>query len=217
MYVVVVLLLFLLMIAIGVVVFLRYSWGKRRRELFLYGKEINRWGQEGYDVVNLRKLFDKLRKDLEDSDPMKKIRDILSDWGRKGHRFFVKALRKVTRWLQRIIGRKPSLIITKALVIVTILADIVLTLSAIGLLITKDVSMTVGIAIAVAGFILLVFSIRYVSRYKLKLGEAVIILVVSIVFVMFASSYLNINSFSDIKSSITGPFNTESDNSAPQQ
>jgi hypothetical protein len=215
MYIVITLFI-ILVILVCIFAYIRISWGKRRSELFSYGIKIDTWLREGYDVSVLKKLHDKLLRDIEKDDPLDKVRYVFSKWARKLRWYLNRITRPISRRIQRFIGRKPSIIITKALLLLAVISEIALTLSAIGLLITKDVSTTVGASIAASGLILLIFSIRCLARHKPRIEETVIILVISFIFVMFSSSYLHVNSFNDIKNGITGPFNTQNSSSPDQ-
>ena len=205
----------ILVILVCIFAYIRIAWGKRRNELFSYGTKIDTWLGEGYDVSVLKKLHDKLLRDIEKDDPLNKVHHVFSKWGRKLRWYLNRITRPISRRIQRFIGRKPSIIITKALLFLAVISEIALTLSAIGLLITKDVSTTVGASIAASGLILLIFSIRCLARHR-RIEETVIILVISFIFVMFSSSYLHVNSFNDIKNGITGPFNTQNSSSPDQ-
>jgi ribosomal protein L37AE/L43A len=102
-------------------------------------------------------------------------------------------------------GRK----LTKLIIFFAVLANITALFCAVGLTISGDVSLTAGIIISVIGLVVLLLSLKAVSKYQPRITGTVMILVISAIYIVFSFAYLDIRSFTDIKESIMGAFNTE--------
>jgi len=97
----------------------------------------------------------------------------------------------------------------KILVFLGILATIAIILSAVGLSISGDTSLTAGVIISIVGLVILLWSLRMLSKRKPRISGVVMILLISLIFIMLSAAYLDIRSFSDIGDSIVGGFTTE--------
>lgn len=104
-------------------------------------------------------------------------------------------------WVRRNPGR--------ILILLAVLATIAVILSAVGLSISGDVSLPAGIVISLVGLVILLWSLRTLSKRRPRLPTLVMVLLISLIFFMFSSAYLDIRSFTDLKNSIAGGFTTE--------
>jgi len=165
-----------------------------------YRDQISRWEKEGYNVYALKKRLEEIPAPIDwEKVLFKRLRRIY---------IFIKyrILKRLLWWLYNKVIKRSG----RILILITVLLNLAITLSAVGLLITKDVSFTTGISIAVVGFGFIIWSLTRLSkRHKPLLTDMVIILVISVIFVMVSSSYLHVKSFNDVKNSIIGPFTTE--------
>lgn len=103
-------------------------------------------------------------------------------------------------WIKRYWG--------KILVFLAILATIAIILSAIGFSISGDSPLLAGIIISLVGLGILFWSLRMLSKRRLRLRGIVMTLLISLIFIMFSAAYLDIRSFSDIDDSMVGGFTT---------
>ena len=181
----------------------RRFYTQQGEKLFLYKAQIVRWEKEGYDVSVQRNKVEWLIKIWEGSNVERKLLKFL----RKYYKLIkYRVLKRLLYLIYYRVIKKSG----RILILVTVLLNLAITLSAVGLLITKDVSFTTGISIAVVGFGFIIWSLTRLSkRHKPLLTDMVIILVISVIFVMVSSSYLHVKSFNDVKDSIIGPFTTE--------
>ena len=97
----------------------------------------------------------------------------------------------------------------KLLVFLAIIATIAIMLSAVGLSISGDTPLLAGIIISIVGLGILFWSLRMLSKRRLRLRGIVMTLLISLIFIMFSAAYLDIRSFPDISDSIVGGFTTE--------
>jgi hypothetical protein len=169
-----------------------------------YQTKISDWEKRGYDVSNLKKLFYKTPKPI---DWEKVIWIFIKYWSCRLWRFIkYRVIKRLVYFIYHKVIKKSG----RILILVTVLSNLAITLSAVGLLVTEEVSFTIGICIAVVGFGFIIWSITRLSkRRKPALIDVVAILVISVIFIMVSSYYLDIHSFSDVKNAITGPFTAE--------
>lgn len=97
----------------------------------------------------------------------------------------------------------------KFFILLTIFATITVLLSGVGLSISGTISLTAGIVISLVSLGIVLWSLRTLSRRKPRVARIVMVLLVSLIFVMFSSAYLDIRSLRDVKESIMGAFSTE--------
>lgn len=130
----------------------------------------------------------------------------IGSYQRRLRYYLPRVIRRTKRgilWFKRNLGR--------ILILLAVLATIAMILSAVGLSISGDVSLTAGIVICVVGLVILLWSLRTLSKRRPRLPSLVMVLLISLIFVMFSSAYLDVRSFADIKNSITGAFTTEAE------
>jgi len=94
-------------------------------------------------------------------------------------------------------------------ILLAVLATIAIVLSAVGLSISGDVSLAAGVVISVVGLGILYWSLSTLSKHRPKLPSLVMVLLISVIFIMFSSAYMDIRSLTDIKNAIVGGFTTE--------
>ncbi len=193
----------------------RRFYNQQGEKLFYYRAQIDNWEKAGYkgqDLTVLRKRIEKIIKGQVDyEDVLKKA--LQRFYKRVLKRIYYKFVKRLAYWIYYRVIKKSG----KIVIFATVLLNLAITLSAVGLLITKDVSLTVGISVAVVGFGFIIWSLTRLSRrHKPFLTDLVIVLVITVIFIMVSSYYLDVKSFSDVRNGITGPFITEN-SSTPQQ
>jgi len=92
---------------------------------------------------------------------------------------------------------------------VAVLATIAIILSAVSLSISGAVTLAAGIIICLVGLGMLLWSVRTLSRRRPRLARIVMVLVISLIFVMFSSAYLDLRSLQAVRDSITSAFSTQ--------
>ena len=97
----------------------------------------------------------------------------------------------------------------KVFILLTALATIGIILSAVGLSIGGVISLPAAIVISLIGLGILLWSLRTLSKHRLTLARIVMVLLISLVFIMFSSAYLDIRSPQDVRDSILSAFSTE--------
>jgi len=65
-----------------------------------------------------------------------------------------------------------------------------------------------GIIISLVGLGILLWSLKMLSKSRLRLRGMVMTLLISLIFIMFSAAYLDIRSFSDVEDSMVGGFTT---------
>jgi len=109
--------------------------------------------------------------------------------------------KRTTGWFKRNIG--------KIFILVVVLATIAIILSAVGLSISGTVSLAAGIVICLVGLGILLWSVSTLSKHKPRLARIIMVLVISLIFVMFSSAYLDLRSLQDVRNSILSAFSTQ--------
>lgn len=106
-----------------------------------------------------------------------------------------------TGWLKRNVG--------KIFILVVVLATIAIILSAVGLSISGTISLAAGIVICLVGLGILLWAVRTISKHKPRLAGIIMVLVISLIFIMFSSAYLDLRSLQDVRNSIFSAFSTQ--------
>lgn len=102
-------------------------------------------------------------------------------------------------------GRK----LIKLILFLAVFANMAAIFCSVGLTISGGVSLTAGIIISVIGLVVLLLSLKAVSKYQPRITGTVMILVISAIYIIFSFAYLDIRSFTDIKDSIMSAFTSE--------
>jgi hypothetical protein len=109
--------------------------------------------------------------------------------------------KRTTGWFKRNVG--------KIFILAVVLAIITIVLSAVGLSISGTVSLVAGIVICLVGLGILLWSLRTLSQRRPRLANMIMVLLISLMFVMFSSAYLDVRSLQDVRNSIFSAFSTE--------
>jgi len=109
--------------------------------------------------------------------------------------------KRATGWFKRNVG--------KFFILVVVLATIAIILSAVGLSISGTVSLAAGIVICLVGLGILLWSLTTLSKRRSRLARVIMVLVISLIFIMFSSAYLDLRSPQDVRDSIFSAFSTQ--------
>lgn len=99
--------------------------------------------------------------------------------------------------------------IGKILIGLTVIAMIVVTLSTVCLFISGTILLLATIIICFFGLGILVWSLNTLSKRRPGFVRVIMVLLISVIFLVFSSAYLDIRSLTDVKNSVTDAFTLE--------
>jgi ribosomal protein L37AE/L43A len=112
------------------------------------------------------------------------------------------------------VGRSLSVFwrnLKKVLISILVLATTAIVVSAVCLFISGEIKLSSTIIIVIVGLIILAWGLRSLSKYRPSVARTFIFLLVSVLFIITTSVYLDVKSPADVKDSIIGAFSTETE------
>lgn len=101
--------------------------------------------------------------------------------------------------------------IKKVLILLTVIATAAIIVSAVCLFISGEIKLSIAIFISIIGLIILGWGLNSLSKYRLSFARTFMILLISGLFIVASSVYLNVKSPADVKESVIKALSTETE------
>lgn len=102
--------------------------------------------------------------------------------------------------------------VKRLLILLMLIAVTAITFSTVGQMIGGTLTIPIGVGFTLFGLVILSFVIASFSKRRISFTRIYLVLLFSGLFVLISCAYLDINSYADIKNSITSAFSTEKGN-----